>query len=106
MTDLEALADRYVAVWNEPDADERRARIAALWTEDGVHLAPSHEARGHGAIETRVIGAHDKWVADGGYVFRRHGPVEGHHGLVRMKWDMRPAAGGPIEAMGSHVFVL
>jgi hypothetical protein len=106
MTDAEAFADRYLAVWNEPDAEERRARIASMWTEDGVHLAPSHEARGYAAIEKRVIGAHDKYVADGGYVFRRHGAVDGHHGLVRMRWEMRPAAGGPIEAVGAHVFVL
>ena len=29
------LADRYVALWNEPDPDQRRRMIAGLWTEDG-----------------------------------------------------------------------
>ncbi|HEX4183547.1 MAG TPA: nuclear transport factor 2 family protein [Caulobacteraceae bacterium] len=106
MTDLETLADRYVAVWNEPDAEARRAQIAAIWTEDGAHFAPSHEARGYDALETRVRGAYEKFVAEGGYVFRRHGAIDGHHGVVRFKWEMTPAAGGPIAAVGSDVFIL
>ena len=41
------LAEKYVALWNEPD-DERRGRmIAKLWTEDGRHiLQPPEEIRG------------------------------------------------------------
>jgi AraC-like DNA-binding protein len=46
MTNRNELADRYVALWNEPDADRRRAAIAELWTEDGVHvLQPPQEIR-------------------------------------------------------------
>lgn len=105
MTDPEAFTDRYIAVWNEPDAEARRAQIAALWTEDGVHLSPNHEARGYAALEARVRGAYEKFVAEGGYVFRRHGAADGHHGVVRFKWEMVPAGGGPIEAVGSDVFV-
>src|SRR5918995_4170076 len=41
------LAEKYVALWNEPDADRRRRRIAELWTEDGRHiLQPPQEIRG------------------------------------------------------------
>ena len=29
------LAEKYVALWNEPDANQRRRTIAELWTEDG-----------------------------------------------------------------------
>jgi hypothetical protein len=31
------LADRYVAVWNEPSREARRAAVRDLWAEDGVH---------------------------------------------------------------------
>ena len=41
------LADKYVALWNEPDADRRRRMIAKLWAEDGRHiLQPPQEIRG------------------------------------------------------------
>ena len=46
MSDVYELADRYVGLWNEPDALRRRQLIAELWTEDGVHiLQPPQEIR-------------------------------------------------------------
>jgi len=33
------LAEKYLALWNEPDADRRRRTIAELWTQDGRHTA-------------------------------------------------------------------
>jgi len=35
--EAEQLADRYVALWNEPDPERRRRMIAELWTEDEKH---------------------------------------------------------------------
>src|SRR5918998_4556238 len=74
------LAEKYIALWNEPD-DERRGRmIAELWTEDGRHiLQPPEEirgiaarpgiamtaileARGYEEIEARAAGADQDWV--------------------------------------------
>ena len=42
MLDAQALADRYVAAWNEPDAVKRSSAIAALWAPD----ARSHSGMG------------------------------------------------------------
>ena len=42
------LAEKYVALWNEPD-DERRGRmIAELWTEDGS-ISSSRRRRSEGS---------------------------------------------------------
>ena len=42
MNDATDLADRYVAVWNEPDTDRRRAAVHALWSDDAVaHPLPA-----------------------------------------------------------------
>lgn len=70
MSDPKELADRYVALWIEPDADRRRAAIRELWPRGGVHLlqpprelrdaasalglVSMMEARGHDALEVRV----------------------------------------------------
>lgn len=35
---IHQLTDRYVAVWNEPDAERRRAAIRELWSADAVHM--------------------------------------------------------------------
>ena len=54
----EQLADRYMALWNEPDADRRRRMIAEFWTEDGSLVPPAApgDARDH----------HDPWHRAGG----------------------------------------
>jgi hypothetical protein len=106
MTKLDELVDRYVAVWNEPDADRRRECIAALWAEDGAHFTPSLEARGYRALEARVTGAYEKWVKAGGFVFRSARNVETHHAGVRFNWEMVPAAGGAPAAVGFDFLVL
>ena len=36
MLDAQALADLYVAAWNEPDAARRSSAIAALWAPDAL----------------------------------------------------------------------
>src|SRR5919201_5606280 len=82
------LAKRYVALWNEPDADRRRRMIAELWTEDGRHiLQPPQEiraiaarpglamtailqAQGYEEIEARATSAYEHWVGSEGLSFR------------------------------------
>ena len=40
------LVRRYVAVWNQPDAELRRKAIHDLWIQDGAHiLQPPQEMR-------------------------------------------------------------
>ena len=47
MLDAQALADLYVAAWNEPDAAKRSCAIAALWAPD----APNHNGtRGYAPL--------------------------------------------------------
>lgn len=92
--DAGEFAGRYVAVWNEPDPDARRAAIASLWAEDGVQFTESAEYRGRPALERRVGEAFEEFVARGGFVFRSAGDAVGHHGMVRFTTQMVPAAGG------------
>ncbi|MFI5377205.1 MAG: nuclear transport factor 2 family protein [Candidatus Rokuibacteriota bacterium] len=106
MTSVENLVSRYVAVWNEADPSRRRQAIASLWTEDGAHFTPSLEARGYEAIETRITGAHDRFVRTEGYVFSAVHTGAGHHDAVTFSWEMRPAGGGTVAACGFHFFVL
>jgi 2-hydroxychromene-2-carboxylate isomerase len=78
------LAEKYLALWNEPDADRRRRMIAELWTEDARHiLQPPQEiraiaaraglamtaileARGYEEIAARAASAYDHWVRSEG----------------------------------------
>jgi hypothetical protein len=79
--DPKELADRYVAVWIEPDAERRRKGITQLRAEDGVHIleppqevretaatlgmTPTLKARGHDALEVRVTRSYQQFIAPG-----------------------------------------
>jgi hypothetical protein len=100
------LADRYVALWNEPDAAVRRRRIEALWTPAGATTNRLLDARGWDAIDARVTTAYESWVRDKDHAFRRRGEPLAHHGVVRLEWEMGPRAGGPPVSRGTNVLLL
>ena len=106
MSDIQTFAQDYIAVWNEPDAERRRTLIRTLWQEDSHHLARTLEAVGHAGIEKRVTGAHDKWVKEEGNVFRLRDGVDGHHGTIKLRWEMLPASGGEAISIGFDFLVL
>jgi hypothetical protein len=122
MTDATTLADRYVAVWNEPDPTRRRAAVERLWTEDASHtlqppqeirtaagalgVAVDLEARGHDALEERVTKSHDEFVGRGGFVFRPAGDADRLRDVVKFRWEMVPRDGGDVAGQGLQVLVL
>jgi len=105
MTDIAGFVDRYVNIWNEPDAERRRRTIRELWQEDARHLARTIEAAGHDGIETRVTNAYEKWVKEKGNIFRLR-DLDGHHGTIKLRWEMLPAAGGEVISIGFDFLVL
>ena len=104
-TELQQLVEQYMKIWNEPDAALRRASIPKLWTEDAIQFIPEDEYRGYEALEKRVTSAHEEFVKQGGFVFRPSGAFEEHHGAVKFSWEMLPASGGEIAAVGT-IFLL
>jgi hypothetical protein len=99
------LADRYLALWNEPDADRRRRMIAELWTEDGRHfLQPPHEiraiaaqpgigmtaileARGYEEIAARAASSYEHWVGSEGFSFRGRDDADQLGDVVKFHWE-------------------
>jgi hypothetical protein len=105
MSDLNEFVQHYVALWNEPDADRRRAVIAELWSEDGVYVNQIAEYQGHDAIADAVLEAHQQFV-EAGYTFVAQDNAVGHHDVARFSWDMvRDGADEP-DSIGTEVFVL
>jgi hypothetical protein len=121
--DQQDLADRYVAVWSEPDVERRRAAVRELWSPDAIHvLAPPTEmrqaaeglgfgrlvleARGHAALETRVTRAYEEFVAPGDFVFQRRGDADRLHDVVKFRWEMVPRAGGHAAGVGLEILML
>jgi len=105
LNDAEALAQRYVAVWSEPDAQARRRRIAELWAPDGSHVAQSAARNGHGAIEAEAQEAFDAYAAKG-LEFSFAGSSQAHHNVARVAWRLRATAGGEPGQAGSSLLIL
>ena len=117
------LAERYTALWNEPDADRRRSMIAELWTEDARHiLQPPQEirgiaarpglamtaileARGYEQIEARAASVYEHWVASEGVSFRGRDDVERLADVVKFHWDA-VAEDGQTFATGLNFLIL
>ena len=119
----EKLADRYLALWNEPDPERRRRMIAELWTEDGsqilqprqemreiaasagLGMAATLEARGHAELEARAATSYEHWVGSEGLSFRRRDDVERLHDVVKFHWEA-VSPDGEVTAVGLDFLVL
>lgn len=100
------LADRYVAVWNETDAGARRDAIASLWTPEGEHFVRTLQAKGYEALEQRVTSSHEKNVRDAGFRFVATGDAQRLQNTLMFHWQMVPAGGGPVAALGLEFLLL
>jgi hypothetical protein len=100
----QALAERYVALWNLGDDEERRRTIRQLWADDGGHVSPNISVRGHEELEARVSRSQHRWVAEEGYRFRLRS-AEGHHDVTRLVWEMVDRNGN-VESVGTEIIVL
>ena len=105
-TDLDEMANQYVAVWNEPDPLKRRRGIENLWAPDGLHFTPTREVKGYDALAVRVEEAHNTFVRDQGCVFQVHGEPLGHHGVVKFSWVMVDPKSDIISVAGSDILCL
>jgi len=122
-TGAEHLADRYVALWNEPDAERRRRLIVELWTEDGsqilqppqevreiaaspgIGMAAVLEARGYTELEARAGTSYERWVGSDGLSFRRRDDVDRLHDVVKFHWEA-VAPDGQVTAVGLVFLIL
>lgn len=104
---LEDLLDRYVSLWNEPDAQRRRERIPQVWAPGAASLHRLLEPRGHAALEQRIAASHEKWNGGRGYRFRSARHAFGHHATVMFNWEMiDPAAADRVVAHGLSFMLL
>jgi hypothetical protein len=117
------LAEKYLALWNEPDADRRRRMIAELWTQDGRHmlqppeeiraiaarpgiaLTATLEARGYEEIEARAASVYEHWVGSEGLSFRGRDDAQRLGDVVTFHWEA-VAEDGQVSGVGLDFLVL
>jgi hypothetical protein len=106
MIDPGAFVDRYVAVWHEPDEEERRKAIAELWAPDGSYLDPLNDVRGHKALQEVVTAVYEEFIQSGESVFRSRHNAQSHHNLIRFNWERVRSAADEVIDTGFDMLVL
>jgi hypothetical protein len=97
MTQINALIDNYIAIWNEGDPERRRALIAQTWTEDSSYVDPLMTGAGPDGIDEMIAQAQQQFP---GHRFELAGTPDAHHDRVRFTWHLKPVAGGDAVAIG------
>lgn len=99
------LADRYIAVWNEPDPQIRRKLIDELWAEDGAYHNRLFTVWGRDMIENIVAAAHAEYSARG-FTFKSQNGSYGHHNGVRVGWVLVAAGTGEVDTLCEDFLLL
>ncbi|SEN83983.1 SnoaL-like domain-containing protein [Actinacidiphila rubida] len=92
MSDLQYLAERYIAAWNATDPAARRALIGEVFADGARYTDPLADVTGPDALDAVVAAVQAQFA---GLVFTL-GPVDTHHHITRFTWELGPAGGEPL----------
>ena len=81
------VAEAYLAIWNEANADKRQALIEQLWTPDATYLDPMMQGRGHDGLNAMIGQAQLQFP---GLRFQRAGDGQAVDNHVRFSWHLLP----------------
>jgi hypothetical protein len=91
---IATVVDTYIAAWNEPDPERRRALVDATWTEDGTYLDPLMTGAGSDGIAAMIGAAQTQFP---GHRFVLSAGPDAHNDVVRFSWTLN-GADGPVAA--------
>ena len=86
--DAVGIANRYIAVWNETNAERRQRLLEADWAADAHYADPLMQATGHEQISTLVGAVHQRYP---GFRFKLFGNADAHGDNVRFSWTLGPS---------------
>lgn len=82
---LSATLEAYLRMWHETDAAKRAELVATVFTEDGRHVDPNADARGHAAL-SEMVG--DIQARFRGHEVRQASGVDAHNDQIRFGWEL------------------
>jgi hypothetical protein len=98
-TPTEATLDRYLAMWNEPDAAARAEQVYAIVTHDARLVDPLLDATGPDRIAVAISELRDQMP---GHSLTRTTAVDAHHDQARFGWTVN-APDGSVAVAGIDV---
>jgi len=101
-TDLSALIDRYIGIWNETDPAARRTLIEQTWAEDATYRDPVLEGSGRDGIDAMTTGFQQAYP---GHTFELTEDHPLDEAARRFGWQLLSPT-GEIQMTGQDTYVL
>jgi hypothetical protein len=102
MSDLHAIAENYIRLWNETESSRRERLLADGWAREATYIDPLASVSGHEQINALIGSVQQRFP---GFRFTLIKGPEGYGDHLRFGWSLGPAgAAAPIE--GSDVVTM
>ena len=92
-SDVTSVIDRYCAVWNEDDQEQRKALLEAVWAEQASYTDPRADTVGADELLAHI--AKIRASRPGAKIVRTT-VVDVHHRVARFGWRVIEADGTPM----------
>jgi len=102
VSEVSDTIDHYISLWNETDADARRAGISRIFADDATYTDPLVDVSGHAGINAVIAATQGEFA---GFTFKLLIPVDSNHNIARFSWELIPSGGSESIAGGSDVAV-
>jgi hypothetical protein len=99
------FTDRYLAVFNEGDADIQRKRLIELWAPDATYVGEQSVKYGHTDILTSIRELHHA-DASSELVMAAGKASDAHHNFVTFRWQIENRRSGAVAGAGSELVIL
>ena len=88
MYDANHIITRYLASFNETDADRRRELLDELYRSNSTYTDPHVDLRGPEQIDSFIAQTQERFP---GFTFTLGGAIDAHHEQARFQWNAGPA---------------
>jgi len=98
MSAVSTVVETYIAMWNEGDAERRRALVAQTFADDATYLDPHFSGDGPAGIDAMVAGVQEQFP---GHRFELATEPDVHHDRVRFTWNLVSEESGAAVYVGT-----
>lgn len=88
--EIEKVVTKYMAAWNESDAEVRHALLDQCWADGGVYIDPNVELVGRDALSHRIAQVQ---AGRPGARLEFMSGIDTHHHVLRFDWRLVRADG-------------
>ena len=85
MSTSHAVANAYLALWNESSTQRRSELLREGWSERARYVDPIMQGEGHAGIAAMIEGAREQFP---GFRFELAGNPDGHGSYARFSWRL------------------